>query len=397
MKNDKATLTAYIATELNAVQANIIELNNQKNQKQAELDDITENIDRIKDYIKALKKINDDFEKEVNEILGNKETETHILSKCKEQVARIEKELNKIETTNEELENKIEFYNFLIDSVNEAQFVDSQKTVKSDVAIDYNKHTTQVLNIVGEGVTNITPWGALCNLAYKLCTIDIDRQLKKETNAIKIQELQLQLERVKLEYEKQDRQYNQNQEDIKNIKAGFANKYQGFINELFDHNGKMKPISKENADILRKLFEAEIKKDIEEYNKNETKFDKIKSDNMGTIDTLLKAGEMSKLKTSFVTKANEFQITINGLNAEKRKYEIKPHVPQTIINTKDDQILTEQLKQHNLIKLNNEITKQNPNIIAHNIENIENTKNEIKERKETSKLKLMNNNNKKTI
>uniref|UniRef100_UPI003014ABA0 pentapeptide repeat-containing protein n=1 Tax=Candidatus Phytoplasma sp. AldY-WA1 TaxID=2852100 RepID=UPI003014ABA0 len=126
LKKDVKSLTEEKKQELltksiDAIFEKNLKQRDEINQKKADLANQKDNIERIEKYIKSLKEINDNYETEMKKNLGSEETKNLILKINQEQVARYEEELKETKASQTELEDKINFYTFLIVSLDEAK------------------------------------------------------------------------------------------------------------------------------------------------------------------------------------------------------------------------------------------------------------------------------------
>ncbi|WP_284928847.1 hypothetical protein, partial [Candidatus Phytoplasma sp. AldY-WA1] len=188
---------------------------------------------------------------------------------------------------------------------------------------------------------------------------------------------------VKNDVALQDSQYFQKQEEIKKLKNQFSTKYHSFINQIYDYNGNIKPISPENVEKLKETYENSIKKDKIECEEIQKKIKEIQAKNIEKTNKEIIIEVQAKQLTGLSTEMDESNKKINELYKEIQPYNKKSLVYQTEINEKDTEILKEKLIYLKLIKQKDILNNKGLDIIANNdklIEKIEINYEELRKR-----------------
>jgi outer membrane biosynthesis protein TonB len=374
LKKDKAELISYINTEITTIESNILTLNNEKNILEEDLKNKNLNITRIEVYIKDLKDINKIFKDNMIEVLKNNETKTHILNESKNKIDRIEKEFKKLELAQTDLENKINFYEFLNISLDDAEREHNTKTdvvtVKNDTSFNYNNAFDKGMNLVGQYISANDPVNLFGGLVDGWVQRDIRAEHARNLNKKQIEEIDHQMERQKLDELHEDIKNYQNRETIENKRKKLTEKYYSFLDQMYDRNGNIKPLNPEHVKKLKKDNQIAIETAKTELSETDKKIKKF--NNKQTKDTITEDIQ-NAMGADLFNKLNELEKTLIGLNDEMKIYKTKPYISQLNVDLKEAEILKKQITLFKLIQQRDKLNNCNNNVNTFNNELVNNT------------------------
>jgi DNA repair exonuclease SbcCD ATPase subunit len=378
LKKDKAALIVHIATEIKTINDNLGKLYKEKNEKIGELKETTEQITTINEYITKLETINKNYETKMENLTNNKEIQARILLENQKQVIKLNKQLDILKISKKDLEDKEAFYTILKLSLVEAKVKYLQRkdtiTVKNDTAFDNNKAFHRAGDLVFKIAENYNIIDGLCKAWNTVWQTDINRDQAIAENKLKNEKAVHAFEQQKKAEEKQILENAKRRAEVDVKKTRILERYHTFINQLYDPDGNIIPLSPESVKEMQKTFDNELENDRREYKKNENEYNKIETNITNKTNEKTNYKNQIKDQHGLLEETKSFNQTVIDLKVELAKNKDKSPVSQNVINDIDLDTLKEKIIRNQLIELNDKLKNQNPNINIHNKDLVEKAK-----------------------
>ncbi len=382
----KKTTIATLDKEIGEIEQKIIILKKARDTQIRELELRELNINRLTTYIKRLEKIEEDFWNTMDTYFNSTERKDAIDKHLKHQRNWLNKQMDDNINKHAELEAKRNFYEWLKTKAIEANIIANSKSQNNNVNLG------KITDNVAEGTSAFIKGasGIFSPLKNALDSIfQTGLRYKRERIAVEEAEIRSLANRNAIENEVKQREERLKtmQDDV----AGLEKKYRGFIKQLFDDNGYLKPINDTQFKQIIRTLEIELEKETKELEKLDNLI--LEKEPEARIGELILTSNISnqELRTKAVDKSNALQETVNTIKANLKELK-KKDISQTDVDITSKELLKLQIQDRQLITQRDTVNGLDQSIINDDKNQTQKLQTEFNTLNQNRELKLINNN-----